>query len=188
MMTDFDADEPVKPLRKNGRTFWTTDRVILLSGFALAVSAAFYPWYIFFNEDKFGINVAITTMKREQPELAGRAIVSASPNGFSDKDDNVVLPPFGDQLITGTIPDRSNSARSDAKADEEQPFPGTVNAFRVLHVSNGKAMIEDANGVYIVGPGGLLPDRSKLESLEDRSGTWVLVTDQGVEYDQNGRR
>ena len=48
---------------------------------------------------------------------------------------------------------------------EEQPFPAT-SGFRLLHVANGRALIEDCSGMYIVRIGSILPDNSRLATLE----------------------
>jgi hypothetical protein len=49
-------------------------------------------------------------------------------------------------------------------------------------------MIEDDNGVYVVGPGSPLPDLSKVASVEERDGQWVIVTNKGEIYDAAGKR
>ena len=73
-MTDFDADEPVAPPKppRQRRRVSTTDRVLGLTGVALACAAAFFPWYVFFNEEKFGIRVADWGRTRDLPEGPGR--------------------------------------------------------------------------------------------------------------------
>jgi hypothetical protein len=45
-----------------------------------------------------------------------------------------------------------------------------------VHVANGRAMIEDDAGLWIVQPGSTLPDDSQVASIEKRDGKWVLVT------------
>ena len=41
-------------------------------------------------------------------------------------------------------------------------------------------MIEDDSGLFIVQRGDILPDSSRVASIEDREGRWVLVTDVGL--------
>jgi len=48
-----------------------------------------------------------------------------------------------------------------------------------MHVANGRALIEDARGMYIVRVGSILPDNSRLATLEQRDGAWVIVTSNG---------
>ena len=43
-------------------------------------------------------------------------------------------------------------------------------------------MIEDRTGIYVVRQGDVLPDQSKVTSLEERNGKWVIVTDKGTVY------
>ena len=66
---------------------------------------------------------------------------------------------------------------------EDQPFPGDEINFQLVYVANGRAMIEDDTGLLVVQAGSKLPDNSKVASIEQRSGKWVIVTsaDQVVE-------
>jgi hypothetical protein len=48
-----------------------------------------------------------------------------------------------------------------------------------LHVANGRALIEDKSGMYIVRIGSVLPDNSRLATLEKRDGQWVIITSNG---------
>jgi len=180
-MTDFDADEPVPPLAPRRKGLFTADRVIGWSGAMLALVAAFFPWYVFLNEDKFGLEFIRQITSRDLPERAGKAIVAASPSGIGDRDNNTVLPKPEDQIITGTVPAAAEEDHQDASIPD-QPFPSGPRVFRLLHVVKGQAMIEDRTGIYVVRQGDSLPDLSKVSSLEERDGKWVIVTDKGVVY------
>jgi hypothetical protein len=70
-----------------------------------------------------------------------------------------------------------------APAPDEQPFPADAAKFRMVHVANGRAMIEDDAGLWIVQRGSILPDSSQVSSIEQRNGKWVMVTsaDQVIE-------
>ena len=48
--------------------------------------------------------------------------------------------------------------------------------FRLVHVANGRAMIEDDAGLWVVQAGSMLPDSSRVAGIEQRDGKWVLVT------------
>lgn len=48
-----------------------------------------------------------------------------------------------------------------------------------MHVANGRALIEDASGMYIVRIGSVLPDNSRLATFEERDGRWVMITSKG---------
>jgi hypothetical protein len=94
-----------------------------------------------------------------------------------------------DALPQTTIPDPINTAtvsnigREDPKGQpaEDQPFPGK-SSFRLLHVANGRALIEDDTGMYLVRVGSILPDNSKLATIEQRDGKWVIITSKGEIY------
>ncbi|RWD95075.1 MAG: hypothetical protein EOS61_33005, partial [Mesorhizobium sp.] len=59
---------------------------------------------------------------------------------------------------------------------DEQPFPA-ASEFKMVHIANGRAMIEDDTGLWIVQRGSVLPDTSRVASIEQRGGKWVIVTD-----------
>ncbi|MBL0370673.1 flagellar protein [Rhizobium sp. KVB221] len=188
-MTDFDADEPVAaPKKQKGGSWLTSDRFLGWSGAALALTAAFFPWYVFFNEDKFGIDFAKAILSRDLPERAGRPIVTPSPSGISDNDDLAALPRPEEQIFTGTIKDDASMPDGGNADAVNQPFPTEAVDFHLLHIAQGKAMIEDKNGIYIVAVGSLLPDLSKVSEIAEQQGEWVLVTDKGDIYDATGKR
>jgi hypothetical protein len=43
-------------------------------------------------------------------------------------------------------------------------------------------MIEDATGMYMVRVGSILPDNSRLATIEQRNGRWVVITTRGETY------
>ncbi|MDB5526126.1 MAG: putative conserved rane protein [Rhizobium sp.] len=188
-MTDFDADEAVAPAKKEKtRRFWTSDRIIGYSGAALALTAAFFPWYVFFNGAKFGLDVTASLISRNFPGWSDRPSFSEAPTAITNEGLKLQLGPQ-DQLLTGTVPGKDEAkGDKDDPAAVEQPFPTQALKFHLLHVSKGKALIEDGNGVYIVGPGSALPDQSKVTTLEQRDGQWVIVTNKGDVYDNTGKR
>lgn len=188
-MTDFDADEPVappKPARQRRRVS-TTDRVLGLTGVALACAAAFFPWYVFFNEEKFGIRVADWGRTRDLPEGPGRNVFSVSPLAMVDKDDEGSGESSGttvDPLVTATVSKLGAEKPASDDMPQAQPFPGR-SGFRLLHVANGRALIEDNYGMYMVRVGSILPDNSRVATLEQRDGKWVIVTSTGEVYQNN---
>ena len=188
-MIDFDADETVAPVKKEKpRRFWTSDRIIGYSGAALALTAAFFPWYVFFNGAKFGLDVTAAIISRSFPGWSDRPTFSETPTAITNEGLKLQLSPQ-DQLLTGTVPGQDETkGETDDTAAIEQPFPTQSMKFHLLHVSKGKALIEDGNGVYLVGPGSALPDQSKVTALEERNGQWVIVTTKGDVYDNSGKR
>ena len=185
-MTDFDADEPVAPPKppRQRRRVSTTDRVLGLTGVALACAAAFFPWYVFFNEEKFGIRVADWGRTRDLPEGPGRNVFSVSPLAMVDKDDEGSGESSGttvDPLVTATVSKLGAEKPASDEMPQAQPFPGR-SGFRLLHVANGRALIEDISGMYMVRVGSILPDNSRVATLEQRDGKWVIVTSTGEVY------
>lgn len=179
-MKDSDADEPVAPLKVGtGKKSIFADKLLKASGLVLAAMSAFFPWYVFFNPDKFGIHASHEDRTRDLPNWPARN-VNVSPLAMVNKNQ---LPPQNevtDPMTTATI---SNLGREDPNGQppEEQPFPGK-SAFRLLHVANGRALIEDVSGMYLVRVGSILPDNSRLATIEQRDGKWVIVTSKGDIY------
>ena len=174
-----DADEPVAPL-KSAKRRTITDKTLVGVGLALAGASAFFPWYVFLNPDKFGIHVAEGDRSRDLPNWPGREIVSVSPLAMVNKNPSAPKDIIPDPLTTATV---SNVGREDDKGQpaEEQPFPGK-SPFHLLHVANGRALIEDDTGMYVVRIGSILPDNSRLATIEQRDGKWVIVTSTGDVY------
>lgn len=183
-MNHFDDDGPIAVHKRN--TGKSSDRLIAGAGILLASAAAFFPWYVFFNEDKFGINVAAIDHTRDLPEGLGRNVFSVSPMAMINKNqsDKPKSNATVDPLMTATV-----SKLGDEKANAEAPvteqaFPGK-GGFKLLHVANGRAMIEDGSGMYMVRVGSILPDNSRLATLEQRNGNWVIVSSTGQVYGNN---
>jgi hypothetical protein len=178
---DDDADGPVPPLkiaRKTKTGF--VDRALAGLGLALAGASAFFPWYVFFNQDKFGIHVAQGDRSRDLPDWPARNVFSVSPLAMVNKNDPQRKTEVPDPMTTATV---SEIGREDlaGQAAVNQPFPGK-SPFRLLHVANGRALIEDTGGMYLVRAGSILPDNSRLAAMEQRSGKWVIVTSSGDVY------
>ncbi len=187
-VTDNDADVPVAPTRPAAKKkFSLSDRLLAAAGVGLACAAAFFPWYVFFNEDKFGMHVAAIEHTRDLPEAAPRNVFSVSPLAMVDKDnDGTKLQPETpvDPLVTATVSKLGAEKEALEGAAADQPFPGGT-AFRLLHVANGRALIEDSSGMYLVRVGSILPDNSRVATLEQREGKWVIVTSVGEVYSHN---
>jgi hypothetical protein len=181
-VNDSDADVPVAPLKVSvdRKKSSLSDRVLKASGLALAAMSAFFPWYVFFNPDKFGIHMAQGDRTRDLPNWPARDVFSVSPLAMVNKNDAAPQTVVPDQLQTATI---SNLGKEDPKGPpaEDQPFPGK-SSFHLLHVANGRALIEDSSGMYVVRVGSILPDNSRLATIEQRGGKWVIVTSKGETY------
>lgn len=165
------------PVRKR-----TGDRWLTAFGFALATGAAFFPWYVFFNQESFGIApMAGYSDTRDLSDAPGRQFVSVSPLAIPDEAGGLSQTSAFDPITTATVPsDQTDSIGPDVgvKTDLDQSFPGKP-SYRLLHVANGRALIEDPSGMYVVRIGSVLPDNSRLATLEQRDGSWVIVTSDG---------
>ncbi|PWV99815.1 hypothetical protein DFR52_10312 [Hoeflea marina] len=177
-----DLEEDLHPARRGNRG----DRLLTIAGFALAATAAFFPWYVFLNQDSFGIRPADWGDTRDMPETAGRSVVNVSPLAIPDQADGSLGPSPFDPITTATAtappPDRSGDSAEEPDT-VSQTFPGRPR-YRLLHVANGRAMIEDQSGIYIVRVGSVLPDNSRLSALEMRDGRWVIINSNGEVVDQ----
>lgn len=185
-MTDYDADKIVPPLKLSveGRKS-LVDRMLVMSGVALAAMAAFFPWYVFLNPQEFSVPPLWQGENRDLPETPAHEVMSVSPTAMVDDDE---AEPDGhvDPVKTATVPNLGNEKKSGATPENplDQPLPAPT-GFRLMHVANGRALIEDASGMYIVRVGSILPDNSRLATLEERNGEWVIVTSNGDVFKRN---
>ena len=157
------------------------DRVLAVAGFMLATAAAFFPWYVFFNQEDFGIAPMGYTETRDLPETGGRSFVNVSPLAIPDENDGSGQPSPFDPIITATVSGEGEvtpGAPALTSVDPDKSFPGKPR-YKLLHVANGRALIEDKSGMYIVRIGSVLPDNSRLATLEKRDGQWVIITSNG---------
>ncbi|MBZ9775931.1 hypothetical protein [Mesorhizobium sp. CO1-1-8] len=153
-----------------------SDLVIAALGITLGLICALFPWYIFFNQDQFGVQAMKFGGTGSNSGRAGGGVVAERSAPLTAKD----IPAANlDLFATGTVRDDA----SPAAASDEQPFPADAAKFRMVHVANGRAMIQDDAGLWIVQRGSILPDSSQVSSIEQRNGKWVMVTsaDQVIE-------
>ena len=179
-VTDFDADEAVQPLKRPGKAgYSTTDKILAGTGVMLAAMAAFFPWYVFLNPEKFSVPALWEGTTRDLPETPGREVVSVSPAAMVDDDKDPALQSV-DPVATASATSEGKETKLGSPIDSglDQPLPANT-GFRLMHVANGRALIEDARGMYIVRVGSILPDNSRLATLEQRDGAWVIVTSNG---------
>ncbi|HBF30412.1 flagellar protein [Rhizobium sp.] len=181
-MHDTDADEPVAPPQRFRLPSFLVDRILAVTGVCLAFGSAVFPWYVFLNPDKFGFGSDSMDNTRDLSLLQARNVFSVSPLALVSKDKSDQKPPADlDTINTATISNVGREVKDAKPAKMEQPFPG-ADAFRLLHVANGRALIEDASGMFMVKVGSILPDNSKVAVLEKRDGKWVIVTTSGAIY------
>jgi hypothetical protein len=150
------------------------DTIIGGVGVALGLVCALFPWYIFMNPEKFELRGYRFS---GNPQAAHSASANSRPVRIGAQD----LPEIGqdalDMFPTGTVPDPET--KPPAPDDKDQPFPGDAPRkpdFNLIEVANGRAMIEDADGIWVVQVGSPLPNDSRVAAIEKRDGKWVLVT------------
>lgn len=155
------------------RRYSRADIVLFASGIALSGVCAFFPWYVFFNQQQFGVR----GVKMDMPSTGsvstgvGPAGRNAGPVRDIARDESGL-----DSFTTGTLPQPREEEEASETAAIEQPFPAPVPEFDLVHVANGRAMIQDDMGLFVVQRGSLLPDNTKVASIEQRNGRWVVVT------------
>ena len=180
-VTDFDADETIQPLKRADRGRYSIgDKVLVGAGVMLAAGAAFFPWYVFLNREQFSVPTLWQGATRDLPETPAREVVSVSPAAMVDNDKDPALESV-DPVATATTAgggEKDKTLGAPVETGLDQPLPAS-SGFRLMHVANGRALIEDARGMYIVRVGSILPDNSRLATLEQRDGAWVIVTSNG---------
>jgi hypothetical protein len=146
-----------------------SDFVIAALGVTLGLICALFPWYIFFNQEQFGVQ---TIKFGGSGSNAGRVTDGSQAKNLDATTVAKTIPDI-DLLVTGTLPDEPEDK---APGLDQQPFPAAASEFEMVHVANGRAMIQDDTGLWIVQRGSVLPDSSRVSSIEQRAGKWVIVT------------
>ena len=144
-----------------------SDFVIAALGITLGLICALFPWYIFFNQEQFGVQAIKFGGSGSNSGREGGGVVAQRSGPLTAKD---VPNPDIDLFATGTVED------DPAPPPGDQPFPAAASEFKMVHVANGRAMIEDDTGLWVVQRGSVLPDSSRVASIEQRGGKWVIVT------------
>ena len=175
-----DVDWPQPPRAQFPKVKKNDDRrsdiVFAALGITLGLICALFPWYIFFNQDQFGVQaIKFGGSGTNAGRVSGGSQMENSGQPLTAND-----VPDVDLFATGTLQDPDD--KTQPPGVDEQPFPADPK-FRMVHVANGRAMIEDDAGLWIVQRGSKLPDSSIVSSIEQRSGKWVMVTstDQVIE-------
>lgn len=163
------------PARAKGKTRRSSDIAMAGLGIALCAVCALFPWYIFFNQNQFGVRAM-----RFEGKGPGRDALAGAPSKPTRIGATAEWAPESPDLPldffpTGTLPQRKHDDSESLPGIAEQPFPGEV-PVRLLHVANGRAMVEDDTGMFLVQRGSILPDNSRVAAIEQRSGKWVIVT------------
>jgi hypothetical protein len=147
-----------------------SDLVVAALGVTLGLICALFPWYIFYNDIRFSPHGFKLGGKGDRD---GRMVMSE--RDLSEEPGPEIPMQNLDLFATGT-PAEYPEDPSTAPGLDQQPFPAESAEFHLVHVANGRAMIEDNAGLWVVQPGSTLPDNSHVASIEQRGGKWVLVT------------
>ncbi|MFU0505485.1 hypothetical protein [Pseudaminobacter sp. NGMCC 1.201702] len=150
-----------------------SDLIVAGLGIALGLVCALFPWYIFLHQEKFGVRALQFSGGKSQAGRSG-PLVTGFPDGQPDEErDGALALEQLDPFATGALPPRN---RVRPVIPTEQPFPAAEVEFRLVHVANGRAMIADDSGLWVVQRGSTLPDASRVARIEKRGEKWVLVT------------
>lgn len=152
-----------------------SDVMLASLGITLGLICALFPWYIFFNQEQFGVRAM---------KFSGQSGPVSGPISLGDQPQRVGAPMSVDDIptlqldlfATGTVGGSGDDDGQAATTIEDQPFPFEDPQYRLVHVANGRAMIEDDAGLFVVQRGSRLPDNSRVTAIEQRDGKWVLVT------------
>lgn len=176
--TETDSYAALTSAAVSGRAWRYSKTDVILAGLGgiLAVGSTLLPWYIFLHQDQFGIRA----LKFESGETGAAGGAGISPSSRASEEpleaDAQPQPAELDVLATGTPQPRTGN-NPNPPGLAEQPFPaGASSEFRLLHVANGRALVEDEHGIWLVQTGSFLPDNSRIAAIEERDGRWVIVT------------
>lgn len=159
------ASAPAAPRRAAAKPARLREDLLLgLFGIALGLGSAMFPWYVFYNQEKFGVRAVTFDGKADGTGEANTPQIVRIPD-----DSDLPLLEL-DHFSTGTTPE------DEAASLLDRPFPTQDVPFRLVHVTNGRAMIQDDTGLWVVQRGSVLPDMSRVASIEERGGAWVIVT------------
>lgn len=168
-----------KPLfRSSTEAYSRGDKILFASGITLSLICAFFPWYVFLNQDQFGIravqlgDVPTSGPIPDDAIPAGRIEAPIPVEALAKGQDEL------DTFATGTLQE-ADEEKKPREREDDQPFPLPDVAFRLVHVANGRAMIEDDSGLFVVQRGSTLPDSSRVTAIERRGSRWVVVTSNG---------
>src|SRR5690242_5111954 len=169
------ANRPERPRLLPKAPKLSGDMILGGLGVALGLVCALFPWYIFMNPEKFKLEGYHFSGRPQAAHAASASYQPARIDAPMDvrQESQAAL----DMFPTGTVPEPQK--QPPPAADKDQPFPGDAPRkpnFNLIEVANGRAMIEDADGIWVVQVGSPLPNDSRVASIEQRDGKWVLVT------------
>ncbi len=164
-------------LAGNGRRSYSLGDAILIGmGIGLTAASATFPWYVFYNQEKFGLGQIAFDNDAAGSDLTGPFYtprVQWTPKPLTS--DEIASLPI-DFAPTGTVGSIKTPPPLTDQEGATQAFPATVPNFSLIHVANGRAMIQSDNGLFVVERGSVLPDNSRVVAIEFDGAKWVLRT------------
>lgn len=172
--------------KKRKKELLNFDILLTLAGLGLAASSAFLPWYVFLNQEKFTVQrFAYTQENQGAGGWPGRMFVNEKNTALEGmgNTDRSMLELEPDMLTTASIeedeePTPTARPSSEQTSNISQPFPAK-RSFKLIHVADNRALIQDISGLYVVKVGSVLPDNSTLSKLERTENGWLMITSEG---------
>jgi len=171
-----------KPRRRWFRDMTAADYILSVIGLCLGTFAALFPWHVYLHPESYG--PPRMTFSRggviPREEIVAQVPLEASQPASSPSEvrpaSAAVKPPARvDPVTTGKV-DRSTIRTVDI---DPQPYPGNGKSFTVLAVDGARALVGDADGVYLVRVDTRLPDdTTAVDFRQDKQG-WYIVTSAG---------
>ncbi|WP_370321241.1 hypothetical protein [Oricola sp.] len=171
-----------KPRRRWFRDMTTADYILSFIGLCLGTFAALFPWHVYLHPESYGPPrmtfsrdgvipreeiIAQVPLEEDQPASALSGVGNTSRVGN---------PPVQvDPVTTGKV-DRNTIRKVGI---EPQPYPGNGKSFTVLAVDGARALVGDADGVYLVRVDSRLPDDTTAEAFREDDNGWYIVTSGG---------
>lgn len=170
------ADALLTPEQEAKRRDRRSDLTIAALGVTLGLICALFPWYIFFNPDEFGVRAMRFGGGGNGTEPI---VLGATTERIGAPAESTEIPFLDlDLRSTGSaVKDPEDHGGDEPPPGlDDQPFPPPVIAFKVVQIANGRAMLEDDTGLFVVQVGSVLPDGAQVKTIEERDGHPVLVT------------
>ncbi|TCD16194.1 hypothetical protein [Oricola cellulosilytica] len=150
------------------------DYVLSVVGLLIGTAAALFPWHVYFNPESYGppemafSRGGVVPPDEDAVPSSGTPLFEFETGRFVRAD----TPPASvDRLTTGKV-----DPNAGASGDPDQPFPGNGRAFTLFAVHDGRALVGDMDGVYLVSRKSRLPDGTTLEAIERDGKGWHIVT------------
>lgn len=172
--------------KKRKKELLNFDILLTIAGLGLAASSAFLPWYVLLNQEKFTVQrFAYTQESQGSNGWPGRMFVNEKNTALQGmgNTDRSMLELEPDMLTTASIeeqeePEPTKEPSAEQTSNIAQPFPAQ-RSFKLIHVADNRALIQDMSGLYVVKVGSVLPDNSTLSKLELTENGWLMITSDG---------